>query len=90
MSGLKGRMYNLKKAEWKDLEKSQTGLGRNEEKVRVATEKLLAKEISCIKRASALHHNKEKGLEGISILKRLHLPSQAQREHLEKNFPVKS
>lgn len=39
---------------------------KDEGKVRDATEKRLAKEIS--KRASALHHNKEKGLEDISIL----------------------
>lgn len=49
MSEFKGRMYNLKKAEWKDLEKSQPGPGRKEERVRVASEKLLAKMISSIK-----------------------------------------
>lgn len=55
--------------------KSPPGLGRKEEKVRVATEKLLVKEVS-IKRVSALHHNKEKGTEGISILGKAH-PSRA-------------
>lgn len=58
------------------MEKSPLGLGRKEEKVRVATEKLLAKEISCIKREPVFCITTRK--KALRASPYSHLPSQAQ------------